>query len=82
MPAALEIFGFPRKSRGSHRRRPDRCPGSPDIRPRESVPGTTAPSAGWPFEVNQDDWMRFHTGAQEVCVSPSFGGLIRLTRCN
>ncbi|HKF43815.1 MAG TPA: hypothetical protein VKG01_11990 [Thermoanaerobaculia bacterium] len=44
--------------------------------------GNTGAFSRLTFEVNQDDWMRFHTGAQEVCVSPSFGGLIRLTRCN
>ena len=32
------------------------------------------------FEVNQDDWMRFHSSGAEVCVLPHFGGF-RLARC-
>ena len=34
------------------------------------------------FEVNQDEWMRFHSSGQEVCVLPQFAGGYRLIRCN
>jgi hypothetical protein len=33
------------------------------------------------FEVNREDWMRFHPGGEEICLIPSFGSL-RLARCN
>jgi hypothetical protein len=32
------------------------------------------------FEVQRDDWMRFHSTGEEVCLVPQFGD-VRLSRC-
>jgi hypothetical protein len=32
------------------------------------------------LEVKQEDWMRFHSTGEEVCLVPQFGDL-RLSRC-
>jgi hypothetical protein len=32
------------------------------------------------FEVKQDDWMRFRSTGEEVCLVPQFGAL-QLSRC-
>ena len=44
-------------------------------------PETTGVFSRLTLEVNQGDWMRFHSSGAEVCVLPHFDGF-RLARCD